>query len=185
MSNDYVNYPDDAPPKMKQFAAEHGFTFPYVIDETQEVARAYGARLSQFLPNLLGFFTNTVVLRTDILADVGRKETIDEAVALMTVPRRLADYQRALRVAATERRERNSHRGVTEYGALREIIEGAGGFVYAGWCGSADCEARVKDETKATIRVIPDEEFRSAQAPTRCVVCGGEAREEAVWARAY
>jgi peroxiredoxin len=52
MSNDYVNYPDDAPPKMKQFAAEHGFTFPYVIDETQEVARAYDAVCT---PDFFGF----------------------------------------------------------------------------------------------------------------------------------
>ena len=127
----------------------------------------------------------TVVLRTDILQDVPRKESIDEAVALMTIPRRLDDYQRALRAAATDRRERNSHRGVADYATLREIIEADGGYVYAGWCGSADCEAKVKEETKATIRVIPDEEFRSAERPARCAVCGGAAREEAVWARAY
>ena len=43
MSNDYRNYPDDAPPKMKQFAAAHGFNFPYLVDEDQSVARAWGA----------------------------------------------------------------------------------------------------------------------------------------------
>jgi prolyl-tRNA synthetase len=127
----------------------------------------------------------TVVMRTDIIDGVARKESIDEAVALMTIPRRLSDFQRALRMAAIERRERNSHRGISDYGAFREIVDGAGGFVYAGWCGSADCEAKVKQETKATIRVIPDEEFRSPEAPARCMVCGAEAREEAVWARAY
>lgn len=52
MANDYANYPDDAPPKMKQFAKAHGFTFPYVIDETQEVARAYGAVCT---PDFFGF----------------------------------------------------------------------------------------------------------------------------------
>jgi prolyl-tRNA synthetase len=127
----------------------------------------------------------TVVLRADILTDVARKETMDEAVALMTIPRRLDDYQRALRAAAADRRERNSHRGVQDYAALREIIEGVGGFIYAGWCGSAECEAKVKEETKATIRVLPDEEFRSPEKPSRCAVCGGAAVEEAVWARAY
>ena len=43
MANDYRSYPDDAPDRMAAFAARHGFTFPYVIDETQAVARAYGA----------------------------------------------------------------------------------------------------------------------------------------------
>ncbi len=43
MSNDVVHYPDDAPDRMRAFAARHGFTFPYLYDESQEVARAYGA----------------------------------------------------------------------------------------------------------------------------------------------
>ncbi|MCG8511832.1 MAG: thioredoxin family protein [Rhodospirillales bacterium] len=52
MSNDYVNYPDDSPEKMRIFAAEHGFSFPYLIDETQEVARAYDAVCT---PDFFGF----------------------------------------------------------------------------------------------------------------------------------
>ncbi len=43
MPNDYTSYPEDAPEKMREFARAHGFTFPYLIDETQAVARAYGA----------------------------------------------------------------------------------------------------------------------------------------------
>lgn len=43
MSNDYRNYPDDSPAKMKKFAARHNFDFPYLIDEDQSVARAWGA----------------------------------------------------------------------------------------------------------------------------------------------
>lgn len=42
-SNDAVNYPDDGPEKMAEAAAEHGFSFPYLYDETQEVAKAYKA----------------------------------------------------------------------------------------------------------------------------------------------
>ena len=42
-SNDAVAYPDDAPEKMKKEAESVGYTFPYCFDETQEVAKAYGA----------------------------------------------------------------------------------------------------------------------------------------------
>lgn len=42
-SNDVENYPDDAPPKMNQFSRQHGFSFPYLFDESQEVAKAYKA----------------------------------------------------------------------------------------------------------------------------------------------
>ena len=43
MSNDTVNYPADSFENMQVFAREHGFTFPYLLDESQEVAKAYGA----------------------------------------------------------------------------------------------------------------------------------------------
>lgn len=52
MSNDWQAYPADAPDKMRAFAAEHGFTFPYLIDESQAVARAYDAICT---PDFFGF----------------------------------------------------------------------------------------------------------------------------------
>lgn len=42
-SNDYMRYPEDAPKKMIDFASQHGFSFPYLVDEDQSVGRAYGA----------------------------------------------------------------------------------------------------------------------------------------------
>lgn len=42
-ANDIDAYPEDAPEKMAQFAKAHGFSFPYLYDETQETAKAYGA----------------------------------------------------------------------------------------------------------------------------------------------
>jgi peroxiredoxin len=52
MPNDTDTYPQDDFESMKAFAQTHGFTFPYVIDETQEVARAYGAACT---PDFFGF----------------------------------------------------------------------------------------------------------------------------------
>ena len=43
MSNDYQYVPADSPENMKKFAEHYGFKFPYLIDETQEVGKAYGA----------------------------------------------------------------------------------------------------------------------------------------------
>lgn len=42
-SNDVENYPDDSPEKMVQFAKDYGFTFPYLFDESQDIAKAYDA----------------------------------------------------------------------------------------------------------------------------------------------
>lgn len=52
MPNDTDAYPDDDFPRMKEFAARHGFPFPYLIDRTQEVARAYDAVCT---PDFFGF----------------------------------------------------------------------------------------------------------------------------------
>jgi prolyl-tRNA synthetase len=98
---------------------------------------------------------------------------------------RLQACQASLLEAAVARREANSYRGVDDWNRFREIIEGSGGFVYTGWCGGESCEDRVKQETKATIRVIPMEEFRTPDAPARCLVCRDGAQHEVVWARAY
>ncbi len=52
MANDTEEYPEDSFDNMKRFAKKHGFTFPYVIDRTQEVAKAYGAICT---PDFFGF----------------------------------------------------------------------------------------------------------------------------------
>lgn len=51
-ANDTENYPEDSFENMKIFAKDNGFTFPYLIDETQDVAKAYGAVCT---PDFFGF----------------------------------------------------------------------------------------------------------------------------------
>jgi prolyl-tRNA synthetase len=111
-----------------------------------------------------------------------------EAVSLVGITKRLeqemADMQKALLDAARDRREANSIRGATRDDLIARM-EGPGGFVYGGFCGDDACEAEIKEQTKATIRVLPDAEFRSAEAPTHCLWCGRPSVAEAVWAKAY
>jgi prolyl-tRNA synthetase len=96
----------------------------------------------------------------------------------------LDEIQTGLLQAARERREANSIRGVTKAQFL-EFMKGKGGFAYGGYCGNAACEAEIKEQTGATIRVLPDPEFRSPEAPKTCMWCGKPSVAEAVWAQAY
>ncbi|HKK51012.1 MAG TPA: His/Gly/Thr/Pro-type tRNA ligase C-terminal domain-containing protein, partial [Myxococcota bacterium] len=114
-----------------------------------------------------------------------RKIFLPEDEAITTHPQRLADFQDMLRERAIERREANSHRGVTDWGEMKEILENEGGFVYTGWNGDPAVEERAKDELKATIRCIPNEEFRSDSAPSTCISGEGDAKHEVIWARSY
>jgi prolyl-tRNA synthetase len=97
----------------------------------------------------------------------------------------LATIQQDMFNAARERREAHSLRGPITYDRFREVMDGDGAFVYTGWCGSATCEGEIKEETKATIRVLPDPEFRSPEAPPTCLKCGKASVAEALWAKAY
>jgi prolyl-tRNA synthetase len=96
----------------------------------------------------------------------------------------LDNFQKELLDNARARREQNSIRRVTRQ-QLIDFMEGAGGFAYGGFCGGEECEMAIKDATKATVRVLPDQEFRSKPAPTKCVWCDRPAITEAVWAKAY
>ncbi|MEO8575652.1 MAG: proline--tRNA ligase [Gemmatimonadales bacterium] len=120
---------------------------------------------------------------------VRRDNRVKRTVTLDSIGEDVADLlsmiQTDMRVDAFERREANSYRGDISYDKFREIMEGPGGFVYAGFCGSGECEQAIKEETKATIRVLPDEEFRSAEPPMKCLKCGRGSVAEALWARAY
>ena len=111
-----------------------------------------------------------------------------ESLPISGLPQRITEImdrmQLELLEAARARREANSVRGIDKDEFIR-FMERDGGFAYAGFCGSAACEAAIKERTKATIRVLPDEEFRSPVPPATCIWCGGPAVAEAVWAKAY
>ncbi|MEM0096287.1 MAG: proline--tRNA ligase [Candidatus Bathyarchaeia archaeon] len=71
---------------------------------------------------------------------------------------------------------------VKSYEEFKEVLRTKGGFIKASWCGSQECEQKIKEETGATIRLIPFEK----EAPiSNCVYCGGEAKELVYFARSY
>ncbi len=117
--------------------------------------------------------------------DTREKAAIPMAGVAEACAKLLENIQGDMFNAAKERRDANSHRGDITYDRFKEIMDGPGGFVYAGWNGDPAVEAQVKEETKATIRVIPDAEFRSPEAPKTCMVTGQPAKYEVVWAKAY
>jgi prolyl-tRNA synthetase len=75
---------------------------------------------------------------------------------------------------------RANTRETATYDELKKAVEG--GFAFALWCGSGDCEAKIKEETRATMRCIPLEQ---SGGPGVCVYCGKAAAERAIFARAY
>ncbi len=75
MSNDTDNYPEDSFENMQEFAKTHGFTFPYLIDETQEVAKAYDAICT---PDIYGFNMDNQLQYRGRLDSAGPNEASDD-----------------------------------------------------------------------------------------------------------
>jgi prolyl-tRNA synthetase len=114
----------------------------------------------------------------------GGKDPVKLGTLAAEVQAALDEMQGSLYAAALARRDDNSFRNVSK-DQLIELMDGVGGFAYGGFCGAESCEMAIKDRTKAAVRVLPDEEFRSDPSPTKCVWCGADSATEAVWAKAY
>jgi prolyl-tRNA synthetase len=115
--------------------------------------------------------------------DSGAKEQVAVARAPVAIAEMLEDVQGSLFERARQERERRTLHDPSGYDEMIGYLRDAAGFVAAPWCGRGECEARVKDDSAATIRCLPleDEPARSAT----CVCCGRPAATNAVWAQAY
>ena len=71
---------------------------------------------------------------------------------------------------------------VRTYEEFQKVLKEKGGFIRASWCFNSTCEEKIKEETGATIRIVP---FKKEEPFSKCVCCGGEAKETVYFARAY
>jgi prolyl-tRNA synthetase len=114
--------------------------------------------------------------------DRGEKQQIPLARAAAAIGGLLDDVQASLFAAARDEQERRTLRDPGSYDELIAFLREAGGLAAASWCGRAQCEARVKDESSATIRCLP---LDGGPAQRAGCVCCGRAGAPAVWAQAY
>jgi prolyl-tRNA synthetase len=97
-----------------------------------------------------------------------------------TVGELLDTIQADMLSAATKFRDANIH-PAKDYETLLEIVKD--GWAQAHWCGDLACEAKIKEDSKATSRNIPLDQGEFGAGA--CVVCGEPAEEWAYWSRAY
>lgn len=91
----------------------------------------------------------------------------------------LSDIQASMLARATAFRDANIHEP-KDYEDLKRIV--ADGWAFSYWCESAECEAKVKDDTKATTRNIPLEQPKEGGT---CIVCGKPSKRKVYFAKAY
>ncbi len=122
---------------------------------------------------------NSVALaRRDIPGKAGKSFISQEGLADQVV-QMLDTIQQSMLDKATTFRDSHIHEPAN-YAELTEIVKD--GWAYTRWCGDADCEAKVKEDSKATIRCLPLEQ---PEADGVCIQCGNPATSWAYFARAY
>ncbi len=121
---------------------------------------------------------NTVVL---VRRDTGEKLFVPVEELSDKISALLEDIQHSLFEQAKRFREENTH-SVSSYDSFKNIVGGDGGFVRCGWDGTPETEAAIKEETKATIRLIP---FDEKPEGLTCIYSGKPAAHEVIFSKAY
>jgi prolyl-tRNA synthetase len=71
---------------------------------------------------------------------------------------------------------------IDSYDEFRQAMEETRGFVLSFWCGDPQCEEKIKEETNATVRVIP---FEQPESMAQCVRCGKDGKHRVYFAKSY
>lgn len=115
--------------------------------------------------------------------DTGEKILTDRADATELIRTLTVDIQQSLFARAKTFREENT-KEIASYSELVEFFASDGGFAVVPWDGDPETEAKVKAETKATIRVLPEGNEAAAQGRL-CAISGKPAQHLAVFAKSY
>jgi prolyl-tRNA synthetase len=115
--------------------------------------------------------------------DTGEKVTAKSAKEIEKI---LADIQSNLLTRQEKFLRENTHE-VDSYDRFKEIMEGERGFIRAFWCEDAGCEAKIKEETKATVRCLPGETGSSENPGPggKCIRCGKAASHQWLFGISY
>ncbi|MFB3889264.1 MAG: proline--tRNA ligase [Candidatus Bathyarchaeia archaeon] len=113
--------------------------------------------------------------------DTYQKSFVKEADAVAAVENLLTEIQHNLYAKARVNLEQQTTT-VKTYDEFKKVLAEKGGFLRAAWCGSGDCEEKIKDETSATIRLVP---FEREEPVGDCVYCGRKAKEIVYFAKSY
>src|ERR1700723_1896873 len=121
---------------------------------------------------------SVVLGRRDRPGKEGKSFVPQEGLAA-AVAQLLEEIQKSLYDRALAFREANTSEPAS-YDDFKKAVEK--GFAFSWWCGSSECEAKIKEETKTTMRCIPLEQPGGSG---KCIHCVHPAKEKAIFARAY
>ncbi len=115
--------------------------------------------------------------------DTGKKESLAQDSLAKKVTAILNDIQKNMFKMAQRFQEENTFE-VKDYQEFKAVMKSKRGFITAYWCGDTSCEEKIKDETMATIRVVPLERVRE-KGQGKCILCQKPSEHLVYFAKAY
>jgi len=115
--------------------------------------------------------------------DIGEKQAVRQDEVVPWTLDQLGAMQKQLFDTAKRRLVEHTY-SVDDWEAFKQQVD-AGGFVYAHWDGTPETEAKIKEETQATIRCIPLSGQLAASGPGTCVYSGQPSERRVLFAKAY
>jgi len=169
--------------KFEKQLKDAGITVKFDKDENKKPGWKFAEYELQGIPVRLAIGPKDVennqveVFRRDLM----QKEQFSGQDISKFIQKLMIDIQNNIYNKALVYREKNTF-NANNYDEFKEIINTKGGFIWTYWAGSSEDETKIKDETKATIRLIP---LNTDFPEGKCMLTGKLTKQRVVFARAY
>jgi prolyl-tRNA synthetase len=174
--------------KIKKVIEESVSEFPGKVLIMDDPEKSFGRRVNEAeikgIP--LKISVGTRELEESVVTIKCRYKDVSESLSRLLdagekVDKMLSEMQAKMFAGAKNFLEKNITK-VDSYGKFKDVMRTKRGFIKAHWCGDEACEAKIKEETKATTRVRAEDKISKAGV---CVCCSKKAEEIWYFAQAY
>lgn len=168
---------------LKEMLFNGGIRTKYDYRQEPSVGRRFNEWEVKGVPIRFEVGTNEVKARTVTIVrrDTGDKKTVERSHVLVETEHILDQMQKDLYQKALTHLQQNTH-DVSTYEEFKQIMGTKRGFIKALWCENAECEAKIKEETKASTRCLP---LDTTDEQGECIYCKKTATHKWIFAQAY
>jgi prolyl-tRNA synthetase len=166
--------------KVKNILEEEASTFPGLVGIDDDLEKSYGWKINE--AELKGIPLRIIIGPREVDERTVSFSSRVEAVA-PTISRMADAFQKSeellgsIQTEMLKMTEKNLIENICEvktYEEFKRVMRTKRGFIKARWCGDPKCEQKIKEETKATTRVLPFEKTKTAG---KCIYCGNKAQD--------
>ncbi len=173
----------EAGEKLRKEIADAGFSVKFDHRDTHKPGYKFAEYELKGIPVRLAIGPRDVA---NGKVELARRDTMEKKIypqegIVEIIKNLMVEIQNNIYSKADNFKTENTHT-VDDWSEFKDIIENTGGYVYAHWDGTSETEEKIKDETKATIRCIPQD---NPLEEGKCIYSGKPSKQKVLFAKAY